>query len=221
MLASAACSSSVIQIVSESSNGNKYVHSWPSFLDWFGSLLYVIVGGMMSAIPGWVLGLIPPISSSPGLPELLTAISVGVCFPIVLLSQLDCDTPLGVASGRVLLSLKTCPFSWAFFYFECAIIAAVSFLATVLVVGGPEALVRAVTLRGQTINLLDNPLTLLWLVPLYVLALIVVSRLLGRLGWRLAEAMPLEDLPKTQEQDESSPQQPKNYNPPRQSRKAN
>jgi hypothetical protein len=30
-------------------------------------------------------------------------------------------------------------------------------------------------------------------VPLYVLALILFARLIGRLAWRLAEAMPLAD----------------------------
>jgi hypothetical protein len=146
--------------------------------------------------------------------QLLTALSVGICFPIILLSQLDTGTPLGVASGRVLSSMKTCPFSWMFFYFECAVIAAICFLATVLVVSGPEELVRTITFRGQAIDFMGRPLTLLWLVPLYVLALIIMARLLGRLGWRLAEAMPLDEDPKD-EDDEVRPRGAKNYNPPR------
>lgn len=218
MLASSACSSLLIQVVTESSNGNRSVYSWPTFLDWFGSLPYVIVGGMMSAVPGWAIGLIPPIASSPGMSEIVTAISVGVCFPIALLSHLDCDTPLGVASGRVLSSLRKCPFSWAFFYIECAIIVAICYIVTVLVVGGPGEVVRTVTFRGQAIRIMESPLTFLWLVPLYVLALIIMARLLGRLGWRLAEAMPLEEPPREQD-EEVRPRGQKNYNPPRQPRK--
>jgi hypothetical protein len=37
------------------------------------------------------------------------------------------------------------------------------------------------------------PTATLWLVPLYVAAMILFARLLGRLAWRLAEAMPIEE----------------------------
>jgi predicted Zn finger-like uncharacterized protein len=213
MFTASACSSLLMQIVIDSSTGNRQIQDWPSFLDWFGSLLYFIVGGMMSAIPGWTIAQIPPLSSSPGLGQLLPATSICLCLPIVFLSQLDNATPMGIVSGRVIASIGRCPFSWAFFYFECAVVIAICALATLLVTSGPGEVARVVTFRGNTINFAGSPFTLLWLTPLYVAAMIILARLLGRLGWRLAEAESTDE--ESKEDEEVRPRGPKNYNPPR------
>jgi hypothetical protein len=92
-----------------------------------------------------------------------------------MLSQLDINSAAGIVSGRILASTKRCPFSWMFFYLENAILAAICGAAT----------------YGVAMN---DPSAALWLVPLYVAAMIVFARLLGRLAWRLAEAMPLEEV---------------------------
>jgi hypothetical protein len=93
-----------------------------------------------------------------------------------MLSQLDINSPAGVLSGRILASLLQCPFSWMFFYFENAVMLAIC--------------------GGVTYLVLENyPNAALWLMFLYTAALILFARLLGRLAWRLAEAMPLEDEP--------------------------
>jgi hypothetical protein len=70
----------------------------------------------------------------------------------------------------VLKSLLRCPFSWLTFYVETAAIAGVCLAAAALVAD-----------RGW------NPLAVL--TPLVVAALFLYARLLGRLGWRLAETM--------------------------------
>jgi hypothetical protein len=57
----------------------------------------------------------------------------------------------------------------------------------------------------------SNPLKLLWLMPLYVAALILAARLLGRLGWRLAEAMPDDEGPT---KEDAGSRNAKNFNPP-------
>ena len=213
MLCGSACSCLLIQVITDSSTGSRQIHDWPSFLDWFGSALYVVVGGMISALPGWAVAHIPPLSGL-GLTPLLTAVSVGICFPIITLSQLDNNSSMGILSGRVLASMKRCPFSWAFFYFECALIVAICAIATVLVgTGGDVA--RLVHFRGQVISFIGSPLTILWLMPLYVAALVIWARLLGRLGWLLAETVAIEEPPKD---EDIQPRKPKNYNPPRQPR---
>jgi hypothetical protein len=61
-----------------------------------------------------------------------------------------------------------------FFYFEIMAMAAIC--------GGATYLVEE-----------HYPSAALWLMLLYMAALILFARLLGRLAWRLAEAMPLED----------------------------
>jgi hypothetical protein len=157
----------------ESSEGNRKLHHWPHLLDWFGNLLYVVVSGMMSAFPGWAIAHIPPLSSIEVLSVLLSAVSIIFCFPIMLLSQLDINSPWGIVSPRILGSIGKCPFSWAFFYFECFVLAAIC--------GGAMYLL---TLR--------DPGLIVWILPLHVAALVLFARLLGRLAWRLADAMAVE-----------------------------
>ncbi|HEX5472158.1 MAG TPA: hypothetical protein VFW73_09735 [Lacipirellulaceae bacterium] len=172
-LCASAMSAMLIQIVIESSEGNRQVQHWPPLVDWFGSLLYTVTAGMVSAIPGWAIAQIPPLHSQPEMVELLSAVSAFVFLPIILLSQLDINSPWGVLSGRVLSSLLRCPFSWALFYLECAAIAAICGVASYYVAW-------------------RNPALLVWMTPLYVAAMILASRLLGRLAWRLAEVIALD-----------------------------
>jgi hypothetical protein len=124
---------------------------------------------MLSALPGWAIGQIPAVQSMPGMTELLTAASVLICWPIMFLSQLDFNSAAGLLSGRILSSLLRCPFSWAFFYLECAFVIAICGGATYLVA------------RHDLIS----PI---WMIALYVAGLLLCARLLGRLAWRLAEA---------------------------------
>ncbi len=171
MLCAAAASSTLLTIVTESSEGNREIQYWSIIQDWFGELLIVGVGAMMSALPGWAFGKIPFLHLDAGERGLLIAVSMLVAWPIILLSQLDVNSPWGVLSGRVLASIGRCPLSWLFFYLELAAIAAVCGAITWVVAR-------------------QDPSSVVWLVPLYVAALILFARLLGRLGWRLAEAIP-------------------------------
>jgi DNA-directed RNA polymerase subunit M/transcription elongation factor TFIIS len=172
MVCSAAFFSVLMQIITESSEGNRRINQWPSFIDWFGSLLYFGTAIMMSAVPGAAIAQIPAIHEDPELSA--TAISVGVLIflPIILLSQLHIGSPWAILSGRVLASLFKCPFSWAFFYFECALLDAICGAAVYFVAD-------------------NDPNRALYFTPLFVAALMLWARLLGRLAWRLAEAMPL------------------------------
>jgi DNA-directed RNA polymerase subunit M/transcription elongation factor TFIIS len=169
MLCASALFSIMLQTIMESSMGNRHIQDWPSFLDWFGNLIYVGVAYATSAIPGYAIAQIPPLNSEPGMAALLCAVSVVLCLPIVMLSQLEINSPWGLLSGRILTSMARCPFSWAFFYLECLILAAICGAATYFFAD-------------------LNPAAALWLTPLYVAVLILFARLLGRLAWRLADA---------------------------------
>jgi hypothetical protein len=175
LLMAAAFSGVVLEIVAESSEGNREIKQWPHLLDLPGSLLYIAMAGSVSAIPGAAISRIPIISAHPVLAGAAIAAAALLCLPVVLLSQLDINSPWGILSGRVLASMRRCPFSWAFFYIEGAILVAICGAATVAVAGG-------------------GPGAILSLAPLYMLALILFARLLGRLAWRLSEAMAEETL---------------------------
>jgi DNA-directed RNA polymerase subunit RPC12/RpoP len=174
MICSAGTYTAMLQIVMESSEGNRVIHHWPSLPDWFASLLYLGVALPLSGAPGWAIAHIPSIAADPRWVAIANAASIFILFPIVMLSQLDINSPAGLLSGRVLASIKRCPFSWTFFYFEIAVMAAIC--------GGAMYVVET-----------RYPSATLWLVPLYVAALILFARLIGRLAWRLAEAMPLAE----------------------------
>jgi hypothetical protein len=174
MITTAAAYSCLLQIIMESSEGNHTVYHWPVLTDWLAALLWFGVAVPMSALPGWVIGHIPGVSDNPGLNALLIASSVLILLPIVMLSQLDINSPAGILSGRILTSLLRCPFSWMFFYFESAVLVAIC--------GGATYFVAE-----------RYPNAALWLMLLYTAALIVYARLIGRLAWRLAEAMPVEE----------------------------
>ncbi len=176
MIVASGVYSCLLQIVMESSEGNRIVHHWPAFTDWFAALLWVGVAVPFSAVPGWAISQIPNVGAAPEVRAILTVASILVFLPIIMLSQLDINSPAGILSGRILKSLLKCPFSWMLFYFEIATLAAICGMATYFVAQ-------------------NYPSAALWLMLLYTASLILFARLLGRLAWRLAEAMPLEDTP--------------------------
>jgi hypothetical protein len=172
MISTSATASAMMAIITESSEGNREIQYWPGLQDWFGDLLEIGVAVMVSAFPGWIIAQFLPI-------EPLARAAVGaagavICLPIVLLSQLDISSPWGVVSGRLVRSLGKCPFSWSLFYLE---------------VGALAAICGAI---GWYAASSSRPVAL-WPTPIYLAALFLAARLLGRLGWRLADAIPDRD----------------------------
>jgi DNA-directed RNA polymerase subunit M/transcription elongation factor TFIIS len=174
MVAVAGTYSCLLQIIMESSEGNRTIHDWPSFTDWFGSLLYVGVAFPMSAVPGWAISQIPGVAADPSIKAIFSAVSALVFLPIVILSQLDFNSPAGLLSGRILSSMKKCPFSWILFYIEVAVIAAICGVASYLV-----------EMRAPSWSF--------GLMIAYGAAMVLLARLLGRLAWQLAEATSVEE----------------------------
>jgi hypothetical protein len=164
--------SCVLQIVMESSEGNRAVHHWPGFTDWLGSLLWAGVALPFSAVPGWAISQAPALAEQPYISAILADISTLIFLPIIMLSQLDINSPAGILSGRILKSLTQCPFSWMLFYFQITILWATCGVAAYVVAT-------------------HYPSFSLWLMFLYAAVVILYARLLGRLAWRLAEAMPI------------------------------
>jgi hypothetical protein len=169
MVCSSVAFSMFLTIVSESSDGTKEIQNWPIIFDWFGDFFVFAVATMMSALPGWAISRFVP-----GGELVATAIitaSMVICFPIAVLSQLDIGSMWGILSPHVLKSVARCPFSWVTFFVETGVIAAVCVAATYFV-------------AREGIN------PMIAAAPLGATGLFLYARLLGRLGWRLAEAMP-------------------------------
>lgn len=172
-----AASNVFISIVSETSEGHDHISAWPpmNFIDSMSEILPVFVAIMFTAAPGWALGRL--ITSEPWQLALLTGISALLGFPVTLLSQLSGGSTFELIDLRVLGGLARCPFSTLLFYIESAMLGSVCAGATVVAAQYHIALPLA-------------------LAPLYVGAAIIYARLVGRLGLRIADAMPaLEDPP--------------------------
>jgi DNA-directed RNA polymerase subunit RPC12/RpoP len=196
MLAASAAAGALLQIITESAVGNREIENWPSLLDWFGSLLFLGVSGIMSAVPGSAVSLIPPLHSNPSWSALAIGIGIAICWPVMILSQLHINSIWGIVSPRILGSLVQCPFSWALFFLETFALLAICGAAIIFIAG-------------------NNAMATLWLMPLFVAVMIILARLLGRLAWMLSEKISLNDP----EIDDSSRPAMKNYNPPRPSKK--
>jgi hypothetical protein len=168
----AAVASILVAIIVESSEGNVQIYRWPpaNVVEWLPEMIQVVVAGFVSPFPAWLIAQFVAADSTGG--AVAVAGSVLITLPIVLLSQFDVDSPWAILSGRVLASLVRCPFSWLMFYLEVAVLVA--------------GCVAATYYGGQL-----GPLMLAVLIPLYVAAVLLWARLLGRLGWKLAESMPV------------------------------
>ena len=170
---SAAFAAIVMTIVVESSDGNDEVQQWPTTnaTDWAGEFFYVVFGALASPLPGWLIGRFIPEN---GPRELLFVGSIFFCFPVILLSQLDVGSAFAVASPRVIASFVRLPGTWLMFYAEIGLLLAVCIATTIAAALLPAVLV-------------------VLLVPLYVAAILLAARILGRLGWKLAESLPAKD----------------------------
>jgi hypothetical protein len=157
-----------LAIVAESSEGSKEVHNWPPLFDWFGDFFAFAVAAVISGFPGWAICYLLPLD--PLLETAIFAGSIVLCFPIALLSQLDIGSMWGVLSPKVVKSLARCPFSWLTFF---ALTGLIAFLCIVVTYLAAQLQIGMVLIAA----------------PLGTAAFILYGRLLGRLAWRLAEAM--------------------------------
>jgi DNA-directed RNA polymerase subunit RPC12/RpoP len=167
----AAASSMIVVVVSESAEGNEQVHGWPpvNFIESLSDVLYVLIAGMVAAGPGFAIGRFA--AEAAWQQALWTGGSFLLLFPLVFLSQMAAASPWSIVSGQVIGAIVRRPFSWLLFCFESALLGAVS---------------AAAIFYTAPIHFLVPVL----LAPLYVAAILLYARLIGRLGWVLAEARP-------------------------------
>jgi DNA-directed RNA polymerase subunit RPC12/RpoP len=160
----AGLASTIFAIITESSEGHDIIQDWPqpNLSDWFPELFYFLVAMGISGAPGGVIAHF--ISDNTLIAVLATVVGMLLAFPLIILSQLDGGSPISVVSVRIFQSITRCPFSWFTFYFETSCLAGICVAMGIFL---PPVAVA----------------------PVAVMSLILYARLLGRLAWRLAEAM--------------------------------
>ena len=156
-------------ILTDSSEGNDKLYNAPNavFVDWVGHAVYLALAIGVSLAVGGVLGV--PLALGP---ETMT-VGFYLCFPVILLSMLEIGSPVGFLSIHVLESMFKRPSCWLLFYLVTApLVAAVYF--------------------GTTMSTISTWWTVL-VGPIGLAIAILYFRLLGRLGWWLAESLATED----------------------------
>ena len=159
-------------VTTQSTDGNDELYDPPSWiaLD-FAEAAFLLLAAAVSALPAWLA-----MKGASGLPdEGQWAIGAGVwllVFPFVVLSALEQGAPLAIFSPRLAGSQVRCFVPWLAFYIaSTAVIAGVGWLALYL------------ASRGSLIAMAPIP----WLA---VGLIFVYMRMLGRLGWWIADVMP-------------------------------
>ncbi len=188
----AAVSSIVIAIASQSAVGADRIEDWPpmNFIHSMSEMLPFGVAIVFTAAPGWMLAQL--IAQEPWQAAALAGGTLVLGLPITILSQLAGNSTWELIDLKVLGAAVRCPISMLLFYIETAC----------LVVACAGAMVAAWQV---------DPYLPLAAAPLIVGCLLLYARLLGRLGWRLAEKISVDDPT----DDEERSAGPKNYNPPR------
>ena len=168
MLASACA----LAVVRDTANGADEIQEWPGigFIDWMGESLYVFCSLGMSVLPGAGLAWLLAQFGQPGEAAVLLA-SPFFMFPIILLSMLENDSPLGIISLPVCRALWTAGRGWAAFYLtSAALLAAIGVVMAVgVAVGGFLGTIGAMLILATG-----------WL---------IYFRLLGRLAWYCEDRM--------------------------------
>ncbi len=181
----ALASACALAVVRDTANGCDEVQTWPglAIFDWIADLVYPFTALCASMLPGAALGWLLARLGLPG--DVVASLVVFFLFPIVLLSMLDNDSPLGTVSAPVWHTLRIAGRGWAGFY-----------LATAALLAAAGAAFWAVGRAGAFLQTAGGGLILaaVW---------VIYFRLLGRLAWycadRSALAEPEETTPETGE----------------------
>jgi hypothetical protein len=160
-----------LSVVQDTAAGEDEIANWPDyvFIDWVGQAFYLLNAIAFAAAPGFIVASFLD-TWGPWRWALPVATGV-VLFPIILLSQLDGGSPFSLLTGTMLQSLARLD-AWAPFY---------AMEAVVLGIAGAGAWLAYAVLGGRT------ALEAIVVGVLATTALLVLSRLIGRLAWCLEE----------------------------------
>lgn len=162
----------LVAVTTQSTDGADELHDPPSWMSFdIAEAAFMVMAVMISALPAWLAA-----KAATALPlEQQLAIGVAVwlaIFPFVILSALEQGSAFAIFSPRLAASLLRCFVPWFVFY-----------VASLLLVAGAGALAWAMLNNQSFLAKLPIP----WLI---VALILVYMRMLGRLGWWIADVMP-------------------------------
>lgn len=162
----------LMSIVTQSSSGSDELHDPPNWLDFeFAEAGFFVLAVASSGVPAW-LGSKGAVALPP---EAQAGVGFGlwlIAFPFVVLSALEQGSAFALVSPRIVASLFRCFIPWLAFT-----------AATVLWSAAAGGVIAFFLTRGSLLALLPIP----WIVVAWLL---VYMRLIGRLGWWIADVMP-------------------------------
>ncbi|QDT71802.1 hypothetical protein I41_09630 [Lacipirellula limnantheis] len=163
----------LVAIVTQSTDGADELHDPPSWMAFdVAEAAFIVTAVMISALPAWLASK----AAAAALPwEQQLAIGAAVwlvIFPFVILSALEQGSAVAIFSPRVAASLVRCFLPWATFY-----------IVSTLAVAPAGGLAYFLFSRANLFALLPIPWLTVALILLYM-------RLIGRLGWWIADVMP-------------------------------
>jgi hypothetical protein len=163
----AACS---LVVVEQTANGNQEMGEWPEpqWTGWLLEMTHVLIPAIVAALIAWGVGLVLRLTTGWFWSPL--AGTLFVLFPIFWMSSLECDALFLPFSRPILWSLVRLWWAWLLFYAEAAL----------LLLLGPGLLLYGVQ---------PDPFgAALGTAPVLAAVILIYSRLLGRLAWRVTLA---------------------------------
>lgn len=187
----ATLSNIMIAIISQSAVGTSRIEDWPSmnFIYSMSEMLPVGIAMAFAGAPGWML--CKYLGSDAEQTAMIVGGSLILGLPLIMLSQQAGTSTWEIIDLKVFWAGIRCPFSMMLFWIESLCLVAACAL-----------LLRAGWER--------HPYLPVAVAPIIVGCIILYSRILGRLGWRLAEKIAIDDPAA-----DDVPRGVKNYNPPR------
>ncbi|MBA4106225.1 MAG: hypothetical protein C0485_10740 [Pirellula sp.] len=161
-----------VAIITQSTDGVDELHDPPGWMSLdYAETGFIIIATLLSALPGWLAA-----KAAAELPDeqrfALAAAIWLIVFPIIVLSALEQGTMLAIFSPRIFASLARCFIPWATFY-----------IVSTLAVAAAGGLAYFLLSRANLLALFPIP----WLA---VAVILLYMRLIGRLGWWIADVMP-------------------------------
>lgn len=169
--ASACC----LAVVRDTASGCDAIQNWPdiAFIDWILEPLYVFIALCAGTLPGVVIVRVLMMFDRPT--DAVLPLGLFFLFPIVLLSMLENDSPLGIISGPVCRTLWIAWEGWTTFYLTSAVLLAAACGLTIVAFSAGMFLGTVLTAFIE------------------VAAWLIYARLLGRLAWYCAERTRMGD----------------------------
>ena len=164
-----------LAIITQSTDGVDELHDPPGWMSLdYAETGFIIIATLLSALPGWLAT-----KAAAELPDeqrfALAAAIWLIVFPIIVLSALEQGTMLAIFSPRIAASLARCFIPWTTFY-----------IVSTLAVAAAGGLAYFLLSRANLLALFPIPWLAVALILLYM-------RMIGRLGWWIADVMPPPD----------------------------